>query len=244
MTNPLLSEMVLKKLTHIPSVRLRWRRTESPFLNNYSFANRFSQSEIQVQPEWTWISGNWGREQLNLSLIWGRRSVWLWGGQRHPRHYTMENKWRLYVTCQQLPRTGAVTSQGNKRGAPLYGKHHRVRAAKHFTDPRPILWVHFSALPSPVLCSTLEISAGWKTKTPLTFRWKLHKPLKNSRASCPSNPWSSYLINTTKRLKSWWLPRPYKLVYVLKKQTEIWTVLTMVIIVVCVWRYTLAPDSK
>lgn len=48
-------------------------------------------------------------------------------------------------------------------------------------------------VPSPGLCSTPEISAGWKTKTPVTFRWTLHKPLKNSRASCPSNPWSLYL---------------------------------------------------
>lgn len=70
LTNPLLSELVLTKLTHIPSVRL----TESPFLNNYSFTN----SPLTVQPKWTWISGKWGRGQLNLSLICGRRSVWLW----------------------------------------------------------------------------------------------------------------------------------------------------------------------
>ncbi|MED6267976.1 hypothetical protein CHARACLAT_017577 [Characodon lateralis] len=40
-----------------------------------------------------------------------------------PPPYAMENKWRLYITCQQLSRTGAVTSQGSEGEALLYGKH-------------------------------------------------------------------------------------------------------------------------
>lgn len=41
-------------------------------------------------------------------------------GAGGPPPYIMENKWRSYVTWQQLPRTGAVTSQGSEWEAPRF----------------------------------------------------------------------------------------------------------------------------
>lgn len=112
-----------------------------------------------------------------------------------PPPYTMENKWRPYVTCQQLPRTGAVTSQGSEWEAPALWQTsvwlvpEKQRAAQVPGRDSGYLWYSiFSLLLFETLffhmCSQLKFQLDGR-KTPVTLRWRLHKPVQNSRAGVP-----------------------------------------------------------
>lgn len=162
-----------------------------------------------------------------------------WG----PPPYTMENKWRPYVTCQQLPGTGAVTSQGSEREAPLYGKHQCGECLRSWARRR-------SQVQSPALCDTLysvcsslklffyelKFQLAWR-KTPVTLRWRLHKPVTNSRAGVSFK----LMIRAVNKHNKASNPRGSP---ALQKSTmnmfmcsetncETWTVLTIVMIVAC-----------
>ncbi|CAB1435412.1 unnamed protein product [Pleuronectes platessa] len=87
-------------------------------------------------PKFIPLTGNWSSGtipvqpgyllQTSNSLSVGGSVVGGAGGGKDLHLTPWKTKWKPYVTCQQLPRTGAVTSQGSEREAPLYGKHQAV----------------------------------------------------------------------------------------------------------------------
>lgn len=156
------------------------------------------------------------------------------GGGPPPLHHGKQVG--LYVTCQQLPRTGAVTSQGNKRGAPA-------------------LWQTSPALPGPAApgppveppfgAPQLKLQLAVKTKTPVTFRSKLHKRLKNSRALVSFQSMIPLLNKHNKAPQILAATPPSQTCLCARKANcEIRTVWTRVIIVVCGGRACLLTASK
>lgn len=146
------------------------------------------------------------------------------GGGPPPLHHGKQVG--LYVTCQQLPRTGAVTSQGNKRGAPALWQ-----TSPALPSPAP----HGPPVDPPFWAPPLNISAGrGDKKTPVTFRSKLHKPLKNSRAVVSFKSMIRLLNKHNKAPQILAATPPSQTcLCALKANCEIRTVRTRVIIVAC-----------
>lgn len=146
------------------------------------------------------------------------------GGAPPPLHHGKQVG--LYVTCQQLPRTGAVTSQGNKRGAPALWQ-----TSPALPSPAP----HRPPVDPPFWAPQLNFQLAVKTKTPVTFRSKLHKPLKNSRAVISFKSMIRLLNKHNKAPQILAATPPSQTcLCALKANCEIRTAWTRVIIVVCV----------
>lgn len=149
-----------------------------------------SQSSLHSQGAWRSRTA-----EPDPPLICCKQATWVssvsvGGRPGGPPPYTMENKWKPYVTCQQLPRTGAVTSQGSEREAPalwqtsvwLVAEKLSAAQVPGRTDSEPLWHSIYSLLLFLVcVCAQLKFQLAG-SKTPVTLRWRLHKPVKNSRA--------------------------------------------------------------